>query len=130
MPCGLAPSGVSLKRAFAGQKSVPRFRYLRRGTGKARSEIVENGYAECRKYTLRSHISCFCSENYQFSLEAKNALARKSGSRGSGCGALGDRALPELPADIKDQLPLRNEPRGLFQKRHDYYTKIQTACVE
>ena len=24
---------------------------------------------------------------------------------GSGCGAVGDRALPELPADIKDQLP-------------------------
>ena len=25
---------------------------------------------------------------------------------------------------------LRNKPRGLFQKRHDYYTKIPTACVE
>jgi len=70
-----------LKRAFAGQKSVPRFRYLRRGTGKARSEIVENGHAECRKYTLRSHISSFTAENYQFSSEAKNALARKSGGR-------------------------------------------------
>ena len=42
---------------------------------------TENGHAECRNYTLRSHISCFLSENYQFSSEAKNALARKSGGR-------------------------------------------------
>ena len=24
---------------------------------------TKNGHAECRKYTLRSHISSFCSEN-------------------------------------------------------------------
>ncbi len=45
---------------------------------------TENGHAECRNYTLRSHISCFLSENYQFSSEAKNALARKSGGSNSG----------------------------------------------
>ena len=80
----VTPSGVSLKRAFAGQKSVPRFRYLDRGTAKSPNRNTDNGHAECRKYTPRSHISCFVAENYQFSCEAKNALARKSGGPNSG----------------------------------------------
>ena len=56
---------------------------------------------------------------------------------GSGCGAVGDRALPELPADIKDQLPtvgnvLRRRPRPtfkLYQKSLSFCRRIHNGIM-
>ena len=52
---------------------------------------------------------------------------------GSGCGAVDDRALPELPTDIKDQLPavggaLRRRPRPTFKLYQKSLSFAQQIC--
>ena len=120
MSLNLLPPALPVDALSPDKKSVPRFRYLQRGTAKSPTRNTENGHAECRNTPCAATFRASCLKISRFRWKPKMRLRANPVVGGSGCGALGDRALPELPADIKDQLPtvggaLRQRPRPTFK---------------
>ena len=96
---------------------------------RARTEISRTGTQSVENTPCASTFRASVLKISRFLLKPKMRLRANPVVGGSGCGAVGDRALPELPADIKDQLPtvgnaLRRRPRPTFK----LYQKSLSCC--
>ena len=129
MPCGHTPSGVARDALSPDKKACLVSDISEEARLRARTEISRTGTQSVENTPCAATFRASLLKITSFLLKPKMRLRANPVVGGFGLRRDGVIAPYRNSRPIsKINCRLRNEPRGLYRKRHAYYTKIRVAC--